>query len=97
MGKSKRYNESLDYDEPSKRPRHSSNGPPKEASQGRIDPTYGQRSAFPGLDEDSSAAAEDDELDYGDDAEALSYLRAVRCVTFQSHIPVDKDFEKSFH
>ncbi|KFZ13685.1 hypothetical protein V502_06483 [Pseudogymnoascus sp. VKM F-4520 (FW-2644)] len=78
MGKSKRDSASLDYDEPSKRPRHSSNAPPKEGTQGRIDPTYGQRSAFPGLDEEGSFGAEDDDLDYGDDSGAISYLRAVR-------------------
>ncbi|OBT67764.1 hypothetical protein VE03_03500 [Pseudogymnoascus sp. 23342-1-I1] len=78
MGKSKRDSASLDYDEPSKRPRHSSHAPPKEGTQGRIDPTYGQRSAFPGLDEEGGYATEDDDLDYGDDAGAISYLRAVR-------------------
>ncbi|KFY28854.1 hypothetical protein V493_02732 [Pseudogymnoascus sp. VKM F-4281 (FW-2241)] len=78
MGKSKRDSASLDYDEPSKRPRHSGNPPPKEGTQGRIDPTYGQRSAFPGLDEGGGFTAEDDDLDYGDDDGAISYLRAVR-------------------
>ena len=84
MGKSKRDSASLDYDEPSKRPRHSSNAPPKEGTQGRIDPTYGQRSAFPGLDEEGGFGTEDDDLYYGDDAGAISYLRAVRCV----HLPL---------
>ena len=78
MGNSKRGSECLDYDEPSKRPRHSSNGPSKGATQGRIDPTYGQRSAFPGLDEDSGFAVEDEDLDYEEDVGALSYLRTVR-------------------
>ncbi|KFY09497.1 hypothetical protein V492_05480 [Pseudogymnoascus sp. VKM F-4246] len=78
MGKSKRNGASLDYDEPSKRPRPSGNAPPKEGTQGRIDPTYGQRSAFPGLDEEEGFGDDDDDLDYGDDAGALSYLRAVR-------------------
>ncbi|OBT55623.1 hypothetical protein VE04_04825 [Pseudogymnoascus sp. 24MN13] len=78
MGKSKRDSASLDYDEPSKRPRNSGNAPPKGETQGRIDPTYGQRSAFPGLDEDGGFGTEDDDLDYGDDAGAISYLRAVR-------------------
>ncbi|KFY05083.1 hypothetical protein O988_00285 [Pseudogymnoascus sp. VKM F-3808] len=76
MGKSKRDSSSVDYDEPSKRPRH--NAPQKEGTQGRIDPTYGQRSAFPGLDGEGGFAEEDDDLDYGDDAGAMSYLRSVR-------------------
>lgn len=80
MGKSKRDSAYLEYDETSKRPRHSGNAAPKEGTQGRIDPTYGQRSAFPGLDEESGFGEKDDDLDYGDNAEALSYLRAVRCV-----------------
>ncbi|ELR07127.1 hypothetical protein VC83_02414 [Pseudogymnoascus destructans] len=78
MAKSKRDSAFLDYDEPFKRPRHSGNAPPKEGTQGRIDPTYGQRSAFPGLDEDGGFGTEDNDLDYGDDAGAISYLRAVR-------------------
>ncbi|OBT39721.1 hypothetical protein VE00_09895 [Pseudogymnoascus sp. WSF 3629] len=78
MGKSKRDSASLDYDEPSKRPRHSGNAPPKEGTQGRLDPTYGQRSAFPGLDDEGGFGTEDDDLDYGDDAGAISYLRSVR-------------------
>lgn len=45
----------------------------------RVDPTYGQRSAIPGLD--SVAYGEDEEsLSYDDDMDALSYLRAVRLV-----------------
>jgi hypothetical protein len=45
--------------------------------QPRLDPTYGQRSALPGLDNESITTGDD--LGYGDaDAEALNYLRAVR-------------------
>jgi len=41
-----------------------------KSTRPRQDPTYGQRGAFPGLDEDGSAD--------GEDAEALAYLRMVR-------------------
>jgi hypothetical protein len=45
--------------------------------ESRVDPTYGQRSAIPGLD----TAGDEDELDYGEDgSDALSYLRSVRLV-----------------
>ncbi len=43
------------------------------AGESRVDPTYGQRGAFPGLDDGSDYS--------GDDAlgqEALAYLRSVR-------------------
>lgn len=49
-------------------------------TQGKLDPTFGQRSAIPGLDDYSRVEYEDGELDYGDDEDenALSYLRSVR-------------------
>lgn len=78
MGKNKRNNASLDYDEPSKRARHSSDGPHKGETQGRVDPTYGQRSAFPGLDVYSAGGVEDADLEYGDDVDAMRYLQSVR-------------------
>ena len=50
-------------------------------SYGRVDPTYGQRSAIPGLDDDAYDGAED-ELIYDDESgimgDALAYLRSVR-------------------
>ncbi|TVY47462.1 hypothetical protein LOCC1_G002216 [Lachnellula occidentalis] len=46
--------------------------------EARVDPTYGQRSALPGLDDASKIDAANDELDYSEDMDALSYLRAVR-------------------
>lgn len=46
--------------------------------EARVDPTYGQRSALPGLDDESRIDGEDDELDYGEEMDAISYLRAVR-------------------
>ena len=42
--------------------------------QSRVDPTYGQRGAFPGLDE----TAGEDELFYGPASNGLEYLRMVR-------------------
>lgn len=41
--------------------------------QPRVDPVYGQRSAFPGLDDVGS-----DELHYGPPEDGLEYLRLVR-------------------
>jgi hypothetical protein len=49
----------------------------KPTVEARVDPTYGQRSALPGLDDDASIDGYDDDLNY-DDQDALSYLRAVR-------------------
>ena len=45
--------------------------------QPRLDPTYGQRGAFPGLDDDHRGAAEDT-LFYGPASDGLEYLRMVR-------------------
>ena len=44
------------------------------SSQPRIDPTYGQRGAFPGLDDFPN----DDGLFYGPASDGLEYLRMVR-------------------
>ncbi|TVY60885.1 hypothetical protein LSUE1_G009262 [Lachnellula suecica] len=46
--------------------------------EARVDPTYGQRSALPGLDDELRYDDEDGELDYGEEMDAMSYLRAVR-------------------
>lgn len=43
-------------------------------AQSKIDPTYGQRSAFPGLD----GPCDDDGLFYGPASDGLEYLRMVR-------------------
>jgi hypothetical protein len=48
----------------------------RQSIEARVDPTYGQRSALPGLDEDTFV--EDDDLNYGDEMGALAYLRSVR-------------------
>lgn len=44
------------------------------SSQSRIDPTYGQRGAFPGL----GSSCDDDGLFYGPASDGLEYLRMVR-------------------
>lgn len=51
---------------------HETNG--DAASKAQVDPTYGQRSAFPGLDD----TAEEDALFYGPASDGLEYLRMVR-------------------
>ena len=49
--------------------------PPSYKIQPAVDPTYGQRGAFPGLDDISKG---DDELFYGPASDGLEYLRMVR-------------------
>ncbi len=59
-----------------KRPRASSlNGDEEQShvSQPRVDPTYGQRGAFPGLDDFN-----EDKVFYGPASDGLEYLRMVR-------------------
>lgn len=45
-----------------------------------VDPTYGQKSAIPGLDDDTRFEADEDGLTCDEDIDALRYLRAVRLV-----------------
>jgi hypothetical protein len=61
----------------SKRRREQQGSKPKQA-EGKPDPTYGQRAAFPGLDDDASGQISDDELEFEESGDALAYLRAVR-------------------
>jgi single-stranded DNA-binding protein len=65
------------YSSSNKRRREQQNSKPKQV-EGKPDPTYGQRTAFPGLDDDGSAQISDDDLEFEANAEALAYLRAVR-------------------
>lgn len=46
----------------------------ESSSRAQVDPTYGQRSAFPGIDD----TAGDDGLFYGPASDGLEYLRMVR-------------------
>lgn len=57
-----------------------------------VDPTYGQRSAFPGLDD--GPAAEHD-LFYGPAEDGLNYLRMVRYVLFH-HCHLDCALAESY-
>ncbi|KAK4102943.1 hypothetical protein N658DRAFT_522916 [Parathielavia hyrcaniae] len=61
----------------SKRRREQQSSKSKQ-SEGKPDPTYGQRSAFPGLDGDEQSQTTDDELEFEETSDALAYLRAVR-------------------
>lgn len=56
---------------------YSSKSRTKPTVEARVDPTYGQRCALPGLD--ANIDGYDEELSY-DDQDALSYLKAVRLV-----------------
>jgi hypothetical protein len=74
MIKHKRKSSGGDNDTtPTKRPRQMT----QSINHGRVDPNFGQRSALPGLDE-HDLVLDDEDLDYGDDGGALSYLRSVR-------------------
>ena len=67
-GDSKRYRPSnLDQDD-DEIPQSTS------GAQSRVDPTYGQRGAFPGLDDFNG----EEELFYGPASDGLEYLRMVR-------------------
>jgi len=59
----------------SKRRREQAPVKPKQA-EARVDATYGQRAAFPGLDGPLNLS--DDDLEYEDAGDALSYLQSVR-------------------
>ncbi len=67
--------ESSSFSTKRRREQHSSK--PKQ-SEGKPDPTYGQRVAFPGLDGDGASNIIDDDLEFEEDTDALAYLRAVR-------------------
>ncbi len=49
----------------------------KPSNFAKVDPTYGQRSAFPGLDEHATES-EAEELFYGPAEDGLAYLKMVR-------------------
>ncbi|KAE9372454.1 hypothetical protein N431DRAFT_457167 [Stipitochalara longipes BDJ] len=50
----------------------------RPSGEARIDPTYGQRSAIPGLDDDTTMEGEGQDLNYDEEMDALTYLRSVR-------------------
>lgn len=52
----------------------------RPSAEARIDPTYGQRSAIPGLDDDTIMEGEDGDLKYDEEMDAMTYLRSVRLV-----------------
>lgn len=52
----------------------------RPSATARLDPTYGQRSAFP-VDEEGE---EDGEFAYDDEMDALAYLKSVRLVNFSN-------------
>ncbi|PVH72756.1 hypothetical protein DL98DRAFT_563448 [Cadophora sp. DSE1049] len=56
---------------------YSSKARAKPSAEAKVDPTYGQRSAIPGLD-DETLQYGDEDFDYDEDMDALAYLRAVR-------------------
>lgn len=67
--------ENTPIDHSSKRRREHAPAKPKPA-EARVDATYGQRAAFPGLD--GPIDLDDDDLEYEDAGDALAYLKSVR-------------------
>ncbi|KAK4659945.1 hypothetical protein QC762_114770 [Podospora pseudocomata] len=51
----------------------------------KTDPTYGQRTAFPGLDDDGNGQFSDEDLETEECGDALAYLKSVRQEA--SHVP----------
>ncbi|KAH6665474.1 hypothetical protein B0J14DRAFT_620811 [Halenospora varia] len=71
------------YDPDSPGQLYSNKSRSRPTAEARVDPTYGQRSAIPGLDDETGGDDDDDSLDYDEDgSNALSYLRAVRQEAF---------------
>lgn len=67
------------YDPDSPGQLYSNKSRSRPTAEARVDPTYGQRSAIPGLDDETGGDDDGDSLDYDEDgSNALSYLRAVR-------------------
>ncbi|KAL2129620.1 hypothetical protein VTI74DRAFT_7520 [Chaetomium olivicolor] len=64
--------------QPSNKRRREQQGSKPKGAEGKPDPTYGQRCAFPGLDDDQSVQMTDDDLVFEESGDALAYLRAVR-------------------
>lgn len=67
--------ENTPFEHSNKRRREQAPAKPKQ-SEARLDATYGQRAAFPGLD--GPIHLSDDDLEYEDAGDALSYLKSVR-------------------
>ncbi|SPQ19065.1 d7e2c077-36d8-4dd7-935c-52588288f31a [Thermothielavioides terrestris] len=70
-------NDDLSLSSSNKR-RREQQGSKLRQAESKADPTYGQRVAFPGLDDDEPAQLTDDDLEFEEHDEALAYLRAVR-------------------
>jgi hypothetical protein len=60
---------------PNKRQRKQANKGKQTQRQPAVDPTYGQKCAFP---VDGLGAPSDDDLEFEDQTEALEYLRSVQ-------------------
>lgn len=74
------------HDEDSTEQLYSNKSRSRPTVEPRMDPTYGQRSALPGLDDDTTMEGDEELLNYDEDMDALAYLRAVRLVTIPPSI-----------
>ncbi|KAL8734728.1 MAG: hypothetical protein Q9181_003092, partial [Wetmoreana brouardii] len=77
MAQKRKSNPPADNGNHPKRPRYANDDDDVSANQfskAQVDPTYGQRSAFPGLND----LVEEDALFYGPASDGLDYLRMVR-------------------
>lgn len=79
----KRDHDALSYSDneepalqPSAKRRKERSNAKTKSTEPQTDATYGQRAAFPGLDE--PAALSDEDLEFEDQGDALAYLRSVR-------------------
>ncbi|RDL36016.1 uncharacterized protein BP5553_06628 [Venustampulla echinocandica] len=66
------------HEQPNESPSNKTRSRPPPSVEARVDPTYGQRSAIPGLDDEIGADFDEHSLNYDIDVDALNYLRAVR-------------------
>ncbi|KXX76685.1 hypothetical protein MMYC01_206513 [Madurella mycetomatis] len=82
MGSKRNYNAVFANDNdgpshPSSKRRRDQQSTKSKHAENKPDPTYGQRAAFPGLDDDD-AQLTDDDLEFEEHGDALAYLRSVR-------------------
>jgi hypothetical protein len=62
---------------PPKRAKYEQSSKARQHQNSHIDPTWGQKYVFSGLEGDTTIP-KDEELDFEDDADAMQYLRTVR-------------------
>lgn len=75
---------------PGKKRYHSQKDDKPARVEGKRDPVYGQRFAFPGLDSDDDAnLILDDDVEQEDNGDVLAYLRSVRYGSYHFIFGID--------